>query len=337
MRIALVRHRVQYSPHGGAELKMDRLSPSLSACLGAGSHPVCVDGRIQRREGGRGTDIRPWQTGSPSTLPVRPRHTRLGGASSGMALCSFPLNASPVWKSTGQETESMPNGPPQASPPALGTGFSTACARSTWPTSISSGRCSAPLRFALSSPTRTWGGRRSSAGSAFPRKRSAWSTTGSISLGFHSTGRPMRGSGSGRVSESRTRRRSSSSSDPGSPGRGSGRSPLPRGSWVERGCEPVPCRPGRQGDPSTYVLAAGPASVCSLLFTGPVAEADDLLLGADAFLFPTVYEPFSNACLEAAAAGLPVVTTSVNGAAEVLGKGESGLSSQRPARCLAAL
>jgi len=43
----------------------------------------------------------------------------------------------------------------------------------------------------------------------------------------------------------------------------------------------------------------------SALFTGPVAGADDLFLGADAFLFPTVYEPFSNACLEAMAAGLP--------------------------------
>ena len=49
-----------------------------------------------------------------------------------------------------------------------------------------------------------------------------------------------------------------------------------------------------------------------------------LLLGADAFVFPTVYEPFSNACLEAMAAGLPVVTTAVNGASEVLRHGVSG-------------
>jgi UDP-glucose:(heptosyl)LPS alpha-1,3-glucosyltransferase len=47
-------------------------------------------------------------------------------------------------------------------------------------------------------------------------------------------------------------------------------------------------------------------------------------LGADAFVFPTLYEPFSNACLEAMAAGLPVVTTAVNGASEVLREGESG-------------
>ncbi len=59
-------------------------------------------------------------------------------------------------------------------------------------------------------------------------------------------------------------------------------------------------------------------------FTGPVAGAVEFFLGADAFVFPTVYEPFSNACLEAMAAGLPVITTAVNGAAEVLRDGESG-------------
>ena len=59
-------------------------------------------------------------------------------------------------------------------------------------------------------------------------------------------------------------------------------------------------------------------------FTGPVAGARDFFLGADAFVFPTLYEPFSNACLEAMAAGLPVVTTAVNGASEVLREGESG-------------
>jgi UDP-glucose:(heptosyl)LPS alpha-1,3-glucosyltransferase len=59
-------------------------------------------------------------------------------------------------------------------------------------------------------------------------------------------------------------------------------------------------------------------------FTGPVAGAAEYLLGADAFVFPTIYEPFSNACLEAMAAGLPVITTAVNGASEVLRDGVSG-------------
>lgn len=60
-------------------------------------------------------------------------------------------------------------------------------------------------------------------------------------------------------------------------------------------------------------------------FTGPVAGAADYLLGADVFVFPTIYEPFSNACLEAMAAGLPVITTAVNGVSEVIREGVSGL------------
>ena len=33
---------------------------------------------------------------------------------------------------------------------------------------------------------------------------------------------------------------------------------------------------------------------------------------------PTWYDPFSNACLEALAAGLPVITTNANGFAEIM-------------------
>ena len=98
---------------------------------------------------------------------------------------------------------------------------------------------------------------------------------------------------------------------------------------VERRCEAFRVVLVGKGDPSPYVRSAGPGSG-RLLFTGPVAGADDLFLGADAFIFPTVYEPFSNACLEAMAAGLPVVTTAVNGASEVLGDGASGFLLEDP-------
>jgi UDP-glucose:(heptosyl)LPS alpha-1,3-glucosyltransferase len=39
---------------------------------------------------------------------------------------------------------------------------------------------------------------------------------------------------------------------------------------------------------------------------------------ADIFILPTIYDPFSNACLEALAAGLPVITTRANGFSEVM-------------------
>jgi UDP-glucose:(heptosyl)LPS alpha-1,3-glucosyltransferase len=56
-------------------------------------------------------------------------------------------------------------------------------------------------------------------------------------------------------------------------------------------------------------------------FLGARADLETLYAAADAFLLPTRYDAFANACLEAAAAGLPVVTSGANGAAEVLGAG----------------
>jgi UDP-glucose:(heptosyl)LPS alpha-1,3-glucosyltransferase len=39
---------------------------------------------------------------------------------------------------------------------------------------------------------------------------------------------------------------------------------------------------------------------------------------------PTVYDPFSNACLEALSYGLPVITTATNGFAEIIVSGVHG-------------
>lgn len=57
---------------------------------------------------------------------------------------------------------------------------------------------------------------------------------------------------------------------------------------------------------------------------GPVSEMARCLAAADAFILPTLYEPFSNACLEALAAGLPVITTRHNGFAEIIEAGVDG-------------
>ena len=55
-------------------------------------------------------------------------------------------------------------------------------------------------------------------------------------------------------------------------------------------------------------------------FLGPVAasEMPALWEAADLFVLPTLYDPFSNASLEAAAHGLPVITTPANGFSELL-------------------
>lgn len=84
-----------------------------------------------------------------------------------------------------------------------------------------------------------------------------------------------------------------------------------------------------KGNPGAYRALAGEAGD-RLIFSGPVREPEDHFLGADAFVFPTVYEPFSNACLEAMAAGIPVVTTRVNGVSEILRDGESGFLLEDP-------
>ena len=51
---------------------------------------------------------------------------------------------------------------------------------------------------------------------------------------------------------------------------------------------------------------------------GAVRDLAALYAAADIFLLPTLYDPFSNACLEALAAGLPVVTTRDNGFSEII-------------------
>ncbi|MEY2483289.1 MAG: UDP-glucose:(heptosyl)LPS alpha,3-glucosyltransferase [Verrucomicrobiota bacterium] len=59
-------------------------------------------------------------------------------------------------------------------------------------------------------------------------------------------------------------------------------------------------------------------------FLGVVREMPSLYAAADIFLLPTVYDPFSNACLEALAVGLPVITTRANGFSEIIQNGVHG-------------
>lgn len=60
-------------------------------------------------------------------------------------------------------------------------------------------------------------------------------------------------------------------------------------------------------------------------YLGPIPGLARHLAAADAFILPTKYDPFSNACLEALAAGRPVITTSANGFAEVVTPNEGAI------------
>jgi len=56
----------------------------------------------------------------------------------------------------------------------------------------------------------------------------------------------------------------------------------------------------------------------SVQFLDVVHNMPALYSAVDIFLLPTIYDPFSNACLEALAAGLPVLTTRANGFSEII-------------------
>jgi UDP-glucose:(heptosyl)LPS alpha-1,3-glucosyltransferase len=53
-------------------------------------------------------------------------------------------------------------------------------------------------------------------------------------------------------------------------------------------------------------------------FLGEVVDLVPVYAAADIFILPTIYDPFSNACLEALACGLPVITTRANGFSEII-------------------
>jgi UDP-glucose:(heptosyl)LPS alpha-1,3-glucosyltransferase len=55
-----------------------------------------------------------------------------------------------------------------------------------------------------------------------------------------------------------------------------------------------------------------------VLFLGEVPDMPRVYAAADIFILPTIYDPFSNACLEALACGLPVITTRANGFGEII-------------------
>jgi UDP-glucose:(heptosyl)LPS alpha-1,3-glucosyltransferase len=59
-------------------------------------------------------------------------------------------------------------------------------------------------------------------------------------------------------------------------------------------------------------------------FLGEVGDLVRVYAATDIFILPTIYDPSSNACLEALACGLPVITTRNNGFSEIMEHGLHG-------------
>lgn len=85
------------------------------------------------------------------------------------------------------------------------------------------------------------------------------------------------------------------------------------------------------GDHAIYRELAGAGSEHWLHLVPPSRTIEEFYRAADAFVLPTLYEPFGLVILEAMAAGLPAIVSRGAGAAELVTDGMSGWLLQNPA------
>jgi UDP-glucose:(heptosyl)LPS alpha-1,3-glucosyltransferase len=89
-------------------------------------------------------------------------------------------------------------------------------------------------------------------------------------------------------------------------------------------------------DPEPFRARARAAGVADrVIFAGHSREVQDYFQAGDVFVFPTLYEAFALVSLEAAAAGLPLVATEVNGTEDFVRPGENGFFAEREGGSLA--
>jgi UDP-glucose:(heptosyl)LPS alpha-1,3-glucosyltransferase len=73
--------------------------------------------------------------------------------------------------------------------------------------------------------------------------------------------------------------------------------------------------------PSARLVVAGDGTASAhprVLMLGRRTDVSHLYAAADAFIFPTLYDPFPNAVIEAMASGLPVIVSRVAGVSEII-------------------
>ena len=99
--------------------------------------------------------------------------------------------------------------------------------------------------------------------------------------------------------------------------------------WERKGLSFVLAALEKLADPYVKLVVAGKGrpprnAPQGVRFVGPMADLGNAFAAADLFVFPPIYEPSANVVFEALAAGLPVVTSVFNGAAEVIEEGING-------------
>lgn len=86
-----------------------------------------------------------------------------------------------------------------------------------------------------------------------------------------------------------------------------------------------------KGNISKYKTKAEKMGISSkVIFVGPVEKVEKYYAGSDAFIFPTIYEPFGKVITEAMASGLPVITTEIAGASELIDNQKDGFVIDKP-------
>lgn len=86
-----------------------------------------------------------------------------------------------------------------------------------------------------------------------------------------------------------------------------------------------------RGRPAPFVRLADKLGLTGRLhLVGETKEVQKYYAAGDLMVLPTMYDPFSNVCLEAMACGMPIITTAQNGAAELIREGENGYIQQDP-------
>jgi UDP-glucose:(heptosyl)LPS alpha-1,3-glucosyltransferase len=89
-------------------------------------------------------------------------------------------------------------------------------------------------------------------------------------------------------------------------------------------------------NPKPYMELAQKLGVLNkIIFAGFVSDISECYAASDIFVFPTAYEAFSLATLEAVASGLPILATKVNGTEELIIEGYNGFFIRRDPKDIA--